>query len=153
MLGVSWIELFLRGIPEMLLMIWGIHVIARKSFDIKKCVSLSIIMSIVIFFIRKLPIYFGIHTIIMIILIIGIMVAVGIPIITSIYGTLFMSLLFSLSEFLNMLLLKLFYTNINVNSMSSIKKSLFGIPSLMILFLFILVIRCLIKKEKNQKCI
>ncbi|HBC95243.1 MAG TPA: hypothetical protein DC034_00420 [Clostridium sp.] len=148
MLKINWVEIFLRLIPEMLLIVWGIHIIAKKSFDIKKYIFLSFILSIITFLIRDLPIYFGVHTLIMAILIIGTMVFfIRIPIITSIYGTLFMLLLLSISEFLNMLLLNLFKININISSMNPIKKSIFGIPSLIFLFFLIMLTRYLLKKR------
>ncbi|MEY8000427.1 hypothetical protein AB8U03_09515 [Clostridium sp. Mt-5] len=153
MLGVNWIELFLRGIPEMLLMIWGIHMIAKKPFNAKKCIPLSIIMSIIVFFLRELPIYFGVHTLIMLILIISIMVLIGIPIITSIYGTLFMLLILSLSEFLNMLILKLLAININLNSIAPIKKSLLGIPSLIIMLLILMIMKYLLNKRRTKNAL
>ena len=31
MLKLTWIEFFLRTIPEIFILIWGIHVISRKS--------------------------------------------------------------------------------------------------------------------------
>lgn len=150
MLGVNWIELFFRGIPEMFLVIWGIYIIARKTFNFKKCIFLSTIISIIIFFLRELPIYFGVHTMLTIVLIICVMVAIGISVIVSIYATLLMFLLLSLSEFLNMLLLNLFGINININSMEPIKKSLLGIPSLIILFVLILIMRYLLNKRRTK---
>ena len=147
MLGINWIELFLRSIPEMLLVVWGIHIIAKKPLDIKKYIFISILLGIVSFLVRELPIYFGVHTIILMILIIGAMVIVGIPLLISIYATLFMSLMFSVSEFLNMLILKLLGISTNINSMEPIRKSLMGIPSLVMLFLFLVIIRYLLRKR------
>ncbi|KAA8679333.1 hypothetical protein [Clostridium sp. HV4-5-A1G] len=148
MLEINWMEIFLRLIPETFLVIWGIHIIAGRPLDIKKYIFLSFIVSMITFFVRDLPIYFGVHTIIIIILIIVLMVIIGIPLITSIYGTLFMFLMLSLSEFLNMLILKLFGINTNINSMEPIKKSLMGIPSLAILFLAVVIIRYLLIKRR-----
>lgn len=148
MLGINWIELFLRGIPEMFLVIWGIHIIARKNFNLKKSIILSIIMSIIIFFLRELPIYFGVHTMLTIILTICIMVIIGIPVTVSIYGTLFVFLILSLSEFLNMALLDLF--KINLNFTNSIKKSLLGIPSLIIMFLIFILMKYILSKRGNK---
>lgn len=147
MLGINWVELFLRSIPEMLLVVWGIHIIAKKPLEIKKYIFISMLLGIVSFLVRELPIYFGVHTIILMILIIGAMVIVGIPLLISIYATLFMSLMFSVSEFLNMLMLKLLGINTNINSMEPIKKSLMGIPSLVMLFLFLVIIRYLLRKR------
>lgn len=151
MLKLHWIEIFLRLIPEMFLVIWGITIISRRSLNIKKHILLSTIMAIITFFIRNLPIYFGIHTIIIIILIITIMVIEGMPIITSIYGTLFIYLILSSSEFLNMLILNQFNITININTINPVKKSLLGIPSLIILFLIVLILNYIITKRGKCK--
>lgn len=148
MLGANWIEFILRGIPEMFLMIWGIYITARKSINLKGYIISVAVISLLSFLVKILPIYFGVHTMLIIILTICVVVTTGIPIITSIYGTLLMFLLLSLSEFLNMVLLDLF--KININSMAPIKKSLLGIPSLIILFLLILIMRYLLNKRRTK---
>lgn len=149
MLKIQWIEIFLRCIPEMLLMIFGIHVVARKSINMKIYILSSIIMGLVTFFVRMLPIYFGIHTFITVILTICAMSIIGIPIINAIYGTLLMVLILSLSEFLNMAILNLL--NINIEVLNPIIKSVFGIPSLIITYLFIIIIRYFIKRREGLK--
>lgn len=151
MLKLHWIEIFLRLIPEMFLVIWGITIISRRSLNIKKHILLSIMLGIIVFFTRDLPIYFGIHTIIIIILTIITMVIAGIPIITSIYGTLIMSLMLSLSESVNMILLNLLNTTTTINSMNPIKKCILGIPSLVILFLIIITLNYIITRRKKLK--
>lgn len=156
MLKLHLIDIFLRLIPEMFLVILGITTIARKSLNIKKHILLSIMLGIIVFFTRDLPIYFGVHTIIIIILTTIVMVIIGLPIITSIYGTLFMYLILSLSEFLNIFILNLFNINttIDIINFNPIKKCLLGIPSLIILFLVIIILRYILNKErKNKKCI
>lgn len=144
MLKLHWIEFFLRSIPETFLMIWGIYVINKTSFNFKKYIISTVGLSLCIFFIRRLPIYWGIHTFISIILIISIMFIQGIPLITSLYGTLLMFLTLSLSEVLNILMLIIFNIEINLvyvdSIMGSIRKCLLGIPSLIIMFLFITLI-------------
>ncbi|APM41315.1 hypothetical protein [Clostridium kluyveri] len=151
MLKLQWIEIFLRLIPEMFLVIWGIAIISRRSLNIKKHILLSIMLGIIVFFTRDLPIYFGVHTIIIIILTIITMVIAGIPIIASIYGTLIMSLMLSLSESVNMILLNLLNTTTTINSMNPIKKCILGIPSLVILFLIIITLNYIITRRKKLK--
>lgn len=153
MLKLHWIELFLRSIPEMFLVILGITTIAKKSFSIKKYIFLSIIMGSIAFFIRNLPIYFGVHTIIILIFTVIIMVIAGIPIIASIYGTLFIYLILSLSEFLNIFILNLFTINttIDIINTNPIKKCLLGTPSLIISFLVIIILRYMLKRREKIK--
>jgi hypothetical protein len=151
MLKLQWIEIFLRSTPEMLLMIWGIYVVARKSINMKIYILSSIIMAIVSFFVRMLPIYFGVHTLIIVILTICTMVITGIPIVKAIYGALLMFLILSLSEFLNLAILDLLNINTNIQFTNSIIKSVFGIPSLIIICLFIMTIRYFIKRKEELK--
>lgn len=153
MLKLHWIEIFLRLIPEMFLVIWGISIISREPITIKKYIFLSIIMGMTTFFIRSLPIYFGVHTIIITILTIIIMIIIRIPVIPSIYGTLIMFLLLSLSEFLSILILNSFNidTNININDINPIKKCLLGVPSMIILFLIVLLLNYILKRRKKLK--
>lgn len=150
MLKLHWIEFFLRSIPETFLITWGICVVSKTYFNLKKYIISTVGLSLCIFFIRRLPIYWGIHTFISIILIISIMFIQGIPLITSSYGTLLMFLTLSLSEVLNILMLIIFNIEINLVYMDSItdsiRKCLLGIPSLIIMFLFI----TLIDYFKNQ---
>lgn len=152
MLKLHWIEFFLRSIPESLLVIWGICTMNKISFNLKRYFISSIGLSLCIFLIRSLPIYWGIHTFMGIILIISVMFVSGIPLITSLCGTLLMFFILSLSEVFNILLLNVFNIKIdliNTNSIiGSIKKCLLGIPSLIIMFLFIRLIQHF-KKQHN----
>lgn len=151
MFKLHWIEIFLRLIPEMLLIIWGIYVIARKSINMKIYILSSIIMALVTFFVRMLPIYFGVHTFIIIILTICAMVITGIPIIKAIYGTLLMFLILTLSEFLNVAILNLLNINTGIEFANATIKSVLGSPSLIITCLFIITIRYFIKKKEGLK--
>ncbi|WP_242649431.1 hypothetical protein [Clostridium kluyveri] len=137
----------------MFLVIWGITILAKKAFSIKKYILLGIIMGVIAFFTRNLPIYFGVHTIIILIFTIIIMIIAGIPIITSIYSTLIMSLILSLSEFLNIFVLNFFNidTSIDIVNINPIKKCLLGIPSLIILFLVIIILHYILKRGEKIK--
>lgn len=149
MLKLHYIEFFLRCIPEALLIILGICIVARKSINMKTYIFSGIIIGIINFFVRMLPIYFGVHTFISVILVICAMVIIGIPIIKSIYGTLLMFLILSLSESLNMVILNLLNINIGIEFTNPVMKSVFGIPSLIITGLFIIIIHYFIKKERR----
>ncbi len=152
MLKLHWIEFFLRLIPENLLMIWGLSVIYKLSFNLKRYIISVVLLSLCVFFIRSLPIYWGIHTFIAIILITSIIFIQGIPLITSLCGTLLMFFILSLSEFFNILMLNVLGIKIDLIStnsiMVSIRKCLLGIPSLIIMFLFIKLIQYF-KKQHN----
>jgi len=153
MLRLTWIEFFLRTIPEMFILIWGIHVISRKSIDIQKYILSSILLATMIFFVRWLPIYFGVHMIINIILIISIMAIIGIQLIKAIYGTLLMFFVLSLSEFLNMIILQLLNINTSIESINLVIKDLYFSPSLIFLSVFIIVINYILKAEEGVKSV
>lgn len=151
MLKLHWIEIFLRCIPEMLLIIWGIYIIAERSFKRRNYIILSIIMGLYSFLVRELPIYFGVHTIIITVTLISIMIIQGIPLITSIYSTLLMLLILITGESLNMLLLRLFNIRVVLN-MDSVKKSILTFPSLIMVFLSVMIIQYIIKKVHSNIC-
>lgn len=149
MFKLYWIEVFLRGFPEVLLIIWGIHVIANESINFKKYIFSSIMVVTATFLARMLPIYMGVHSFIVIFFTICIIAITGIPVIKSIYSVLLMFLIISLSEFLNMVVLNLLNINTNIDAINPITKSILGIPSLAITYLFVIVIRYLISTKKE----
>ena len=151
MLRLTWVEFFLRCIPETFILIWGIHVISKKSINMPKYIISSIILSISIFFVRWLPIYFGVHMIINIILIISIMVIIDIDIIKSIYSTLLMLFIVTLGEFFNSILLNLLNINTSIEFLNPYKKCLYCLPSLIFLLLFVIIINHLLKVKKGIK--
>jgi len=150
MLKLQWIQIFLRLIPEMLLILWGIHVIAGKRINVKVYIFLSIIMGLVVFFVRMLPIYYGVHTFIIAILTICAMAIIDIPIIKAIYGTILMTLILFLSESINFEILNVL--NINIKLITNpIRKSVLTCPSLIIMLLSIMAIRYFLIKKKGFK--
>ncbi|AWI04567.1 hypothetical protein [Clostridium drakei] len=151
MLKLTWIEFFLRIIPEMFILIWGIHVISRKSFDIPQYILSSILVAILSFFVRWLPIYLGVHMIINITLIISAMVIISIPIMKAIYSTLLMIFILSLSEFLNILILNLLKIDTSLQLLGPVKKCVLEIPSLIITSVFIIIIHYLLKTKEGMK--
>lgn len=151
MLKLNWIEFFFRVIPEMLILIWGIYIICKKHINVKIYILSSIIMAIFVFVVRMLPIYFGVHMIINIILTISVMVITGIPIIKAIYSTLLVFFMLSLSEFLNVIILTFFKFDTNLEASNPVMKCVIGIPSLIILVLFIIIIKHLLKMKEGTR--
>ncbi len=131
----------------MLLMIWGIYVLARKSFNVRNYIILSCILGLYSFLVRELPIYFGVHTMIITISVISIMIIQGIPLVTSIYSTLIMLFILIIAETLNKFILSLFNISFVFTNMNPVKKSILTLPSLIILFLSIIIIQNIVKKN------
>lgn len=128
-------------------MVWGIHIISEKPVNIPKYIFLSMLISILTFFVRWLPIYFGVHMIINIILTISIMVIIKIPLIKSINSTLLVYFILSLSEFLNIVILDLLNINMNIEFSNPFIKCLSGMPSLIILLIFIIILNYFLKTK------
>lgn len=147
MLKLDIVELSLRTIPELAIFIWGIYVVLRKPFNIKKYIFCTIVMSILTFIVRMLPIYAGVHIIINNILTISILAIIGIPLLEAIYGTLLITFLLAISEVFNMLILSGFNIKIDYYVMSSAKRCILGIPSLIFFLISILLIKLYYKKR------
>lgn len=151
MLKLTWIEFFFRIMPEIFILILGIHVISRKSINIPKYIFSSVLLSLISFFVRWLPIYFGVHMIINIILTISIMIVIGIPVIKSIYSTLLIYFLFALGEFLNIIILNLLNIDTSIEFSNPLIKCLLGTPSLIILLISIIIFNYLLKMKEGTK--
>ncbi|WP_411680283.1 hypothetical protein [Clostridium thailandense] len=147
MLRLTWIELFLRSIPELFVIVWGIHVLSRERLNIVNYVFSSLILGILTFFVRWLPIYFGVHMIINIVLIVSIMIIAGVPTIKAVCSTLIMFFILSLSEFINMLILNLLKIDTKFQFLNPVKKCVLCSPSLIITVMFIIAVYYLYNKE------
>lgn len=152
MLRLDWTGLFCRTIPEIFILVYGIILLSQGDIRINiwKYIIYSLFLSISTFLVRWLPIYFGVHMIINVILIISIMSIIGISVIKAIYSTLFMFFILSLSEFLNICILDLF--NIRMfEDIDSFQKNLYGMPSLFIMIIFLLIIGYILKKKEEKE--
>lgn len=153
MIRLSISELFIRGIPEMMIFMWGIYVISKEAFNIKKWLFSSIFIAVLTFIVRMFPIQFGVHTVIDNVLIVSISVIIGIPLLKAIYSILLMSLLLTLCEFLNVLLLNILSTKIHFEGINPITKAIIGIPSLIGVALLILLIKFLLQRKEGTKSV
>lgn len=152
MLRLTWTELFLRSIPEMFILIWGVHVLSRKHLNIGNYIFSSLILGILTFFVRWLPIYFGVHMIINIILMVSIMIIIGIPTIKAVCSTLIMFFILSLSEFINLLILNLLKIDISFKFLNPVMKCILCSPSLIGTLAFIIIVYYLYNKEYSKRC-
>lgn len=154
MIQLNFWEYILRTIPESFIITYGIRLLSNKTGISKmKYVISSLILSVFVFFIRMFPISFGLHIIINIMITVSIMVIIGFPLIKSIYNTLFMYFIFSISEFINICILKMVNINLYLNDTNTIRKAATGIPSLFIVVIIILIIKFILKKEKKEMSI
>lgn len=147
MLKVNLLEFTFRVIPEMVIINYGIIMLSEeKKIQIREYIISSIISSILVDLVRQLPISFGLHIIINIMITISILSIMGLPLIKSIYNAFFMYFIFSSSELINILILDLFNINFYMNDANIVRKLVLGIPSLFITIIFLFIIKFILKK-------
>lgn len=149
MLQLTYTEFFLRTIPELFVLIWGIHIISGKSINTTKYIVSSVMLSLATFFVRWLPIYFGVHMIINMILIISIMVIIRIPLIKAIFSTLIVFFFLCLGEFINMVTLDFLKIDTVIEFANPLKKTIYCFPSLIFLLLSIFIIKYFLKMKEG----
>lgn len=143
------IEFLLRGLPEGFLLILGIYIFSREKINKKNYIISSILSSIVIFFIREFPISYGVHTIIIIILLILLSIFYNkIDSYRTVRSVISVFVLQYLSEALNLVFLKIVLgLDLNVIFNHPIKKNIAGLPSVMI---NVIIIYIFYKKFKKR---
>lgn len=134
----------------MLITLFGIGIIADKKISIRKYILLSIALGISAFFVRMLPVYSGIHTILATILIISIVYISGVPLIKAIYASLLMVSLLSFCEYLNLVLLNYFHIDITLANLNLINWAILTSPSLILYISFTLSITIVINKKRRS---
>ncbi|WP_024613172.1 hypothetical protein [Clostridium sp. Ade.TY] len=150
MLHISFFELIVRAIPESFLFVFAIYVFANKKLDIKKYIISSLGLAISMFIVRNFPIGYGTHTILNIILLVCITNFFNkINTVECIKGGIITAILLFFSEGINLFLIQL-KVGENVTSVFSdpVLKTIYGLPSLIIFLVIILLINFLKKRKK-----
>lgn len=142
MLKIGITELFVRTLPESFLVIFVIQAFSNSKMNKSKYVLSSILLSIIVYSIRLLPIHYGVHTILNLIAII--LVCTFINEITTIkaitYSLILVSFL-ALSEALNLYFIyKIFGENIANTLKDPLKKCIYLMPSMIIFVIIVLFI-------------
>ncbi|MBU5485950.1 hypothetical protein KQI86_16635 [Clostridium sp. MSJ-11] len=154
MIEVSLIELFGRAIPEGFLFIFALYVFSGHAINKRDYLISSILMSIITFTVRLLPIHYGVHTILNIIGLIVLNVSINkIDIVKSIQAVIITVILQFICEGINVFIIQyIFKTDMNYVFGDSKLKILYGIPSLLIFtgILTLYYIRLLKRKELNH---
>lgn len=139
MLKLSLVELFLRLVPESFILALSIYAFSNTKVQMKKLIVSGVIMTISAYSVRMLPINFGVHTILLIMIYILTAVNVnGIYMIKAIRAGLIGYITLSICDFINFFLvvnimdipIKKMIENINL-------KMLLGLPSLVLFFIII----------------
>lgn len=134
MLNVSLMEFFFRAAPEEFLLIFAIYAFSKTAINIKKYLISSILFVIIAYSIRFLPIQYGVHTILNLIVVIVLTVNINkIDIIKSIRASIITIILEFICEGINISIIQyIFKLDLNYILNNPILKILYGIPSLLI---------------------
>lgn len=145
-------SLFIRLIPENLIVIYAICLLTESDVNLKNLFISGIIGGICVYLTRMLPIHFGVHTILSVMLMIVLAIRLnGIEIHKAITASLTSVILLFISD----LMFVVFYNAINFTSALSgqtLVSVLAGVPSL-VLFYFIVRFIIFIKgmRVKNEQ--
>lgn len=134
MLRLTLLEVFLRSLPEEFLIIFAVYVFSKTDINVKKYIISSILYLIAVYIIRLLPIQYGVHTILNIIVIIVLAVNINkIAIIKSIQVSIMVLILLFICEGINIFIIQYIFKVNVINILSNtLLKVLYGIPSLVI---------------------
>lgn len=151
MLKLTVLEFFGRLIPEALILVFAAYAFSKIKVDVKRYTLATILLSMCVFAIRLLPINYGVHTILNIITltIIGVSI-MKIETIKVIKSSIITAVLLYICEGINVAVLRLLIgselDNIIKNEML---KTVYFLPSLMILALIVIVYYKYLKKRKK----
>jgi len=133
MLKLTLLEFFLRGVPEGFLLIFAVYAFSKTIINIKKYILTSIIFSISVYLIRLLPIQYGVHSILNIIVMIVLTVNINkISTIKSIQASIMAMIMEFICEGINVFIIQyIFKADIKYILTDLSLKILYGIPSLL----------------------
>ncbi|MEF9950992.1 MAG: hypothetical protein RR840_00585 [Clostridium sp.] len=160
MLELTLIEMIFRAIPECLIYFWAIYVFSMVPINYKKYLLGSFVFAISLFFIRLLPVHYGVHTVICTLFIFLISYKIcKIDIINAGRSTIIAVIVQLLTEGVNLVLIeKVFKLDINAIFGDKILKVLYGIPSLILYVCVVFVFyyatrRRYVKSDKRRNFI
>lgn len=148
------ITILLRGIPEAFIHMYAMYTFANKKINKKRYILSSITLAFLMVLISKLPISYGIHSILIVMAIIGLAVIgnqLEIILCTSI--TIINMIIQFLTEGINVVLIEKVLKMELASAMSSpLEKVLYGSPSLIMFFLIVWMIgKCMRKRQKEKE--
>lgn len=150
MLRINLIELFFRTIPESFLLILLVYLVDNKNVRNKAYFISGIILSASTYLVRELPIQFGIHTIIIIMIFIVINNLVNkIPVKKSIASSMIAMITLSICESANFFILSFAKVDMEKLYDNTILKIVYFTPSL-IFFAAMAYILYLIKNKSKR---
>lgn len=149
MLKITITDILLRGVPEAFLFIISGCLLSNVKISKMKCVISVLLVSIFVYLIRELPIHYGVHIIINIIMYALVMIFINkIDVIRSFTYSLGFMMLLAISEWLNLLLLNICIKDNLENVLKDpFIKFIYFFPSLIIFLLVIVFIKYKLQRK------
>lgn len=152
MLKLTLFEFFLRIIPESILAVLSIYIFSFTSIKIRPVVISSVLFALTTYLVRMLPIQFGIHTVIIMMIYILINIFINkISIVKSISSILLFTIFLSICEFVNMIILNLLNIDMQFEFRDSVMKIVCTTPSLVLFGGVILVFYLIVYESRMKK--
>ncbi|MCR1935074.1 hypothetical protein ACQX0N_06105 [Clostridium tepidum] len=150
MLKLSVVEFVARAVPEAFLFIFAIYTFSHTRINKKRYLLSSLLMTIMIFIIRSLPISYGIHTILSIMVLVLLSYTINkIDVTIAVKSTIITIILQFICEGINIFIIQYVLKNdMNYIFNNSKLKTMYGIPSLIIFTCIVLLLYIrLLEKE------
>jgi hypothetical protein len=150
MLKLTAIEFIVRTIPEAFVYIFAGYAFSNSKFNIKKYITASIAFAISVYFIRIMPINYGVHTILSIIIQAIILISISkINVIIAVKSSIITTICLFILELLNLLALNfIFKEQVESIMLNPISKTISGLPSLGV---FAIIAFCYYRLKNKEK--
>ena len=150
MLETQFIELILRGFPESFMLIFTAHLLFNKPIHKKPYIISSFLFGSLGFLVRFLPIHYGVHIVLNLFIYILILVNISnFELNKSISASIITFMLQITSEAINVMIIESFFmVDIKLIFSNPICKTLYGLPSLLIMAVCILLCYFFMRNRK-----
>lgn len=147
------LEFFVRGLPESFLFIFAAYAFSKTKFHLTKYLLSSVILALVGFITRSLPINYGVHNILNIFAFILLIYNINkIDLIKSIKTGIISAILQFVCELINIFIIQyIFKQEISYVFSNPTLKTLYGIPSLLIFGIIVALYYIMTMKEIKTK--
>ena len=151
MLQLTWFELFVRLIPESFFVILAVHAFSKQKIDRNRYIISTLIYSTMVFFVGMLPISFGIHTIINVILLISINNYINkIKLSITIRSSIITLILLYICELINMFIIQYFLRVDTEKMLGNVYiKTIYSLPSLILIAVIAIISYYLVIRKKR----
>lgn len=146
-------DIFLRVIPDAVFFTWAVYSISKTTYNIKRFILSCLIQAVGCYFIRSLPITFGINSLLIVLLLISSNIWVNkIPTIKSIKTTVLVYITMFFSEIIEIVILQiLLKEELNEVLKNPLLKNIYAFPSFILFVVAIVVINKVLTKRASKK--